>query len=640
MPVEQTFIVFPDTLHDFKKRVFCLAIFFYLEFTFYLLFIINKNQSGSQNGPDEDYRRSAMEEAEPPECPVCLQPYAAVSTIPRVLTCGHTTCEPCLKQLPNPFPNAIRCTVCTLLVKFPNSPSSLPKNLDLLHFSNVLGTRDKSVTSLPQPPSENGKNQPLLSPLILKSWSRELYCNWKKWILPEDCIRIENLGSGNDGSVVSGKVSKSFGSDYVMGCVLREKESVSLVRVGVFAEGEEDTGFLKPSYESRIVSVLHCMKEEERNGLQVILNATNTISNVGKAFGVWCNSNDNCVYMVYEKFDFPSLMSSVLKKDDAEERLSVDEMSALGMLGMEVCEILSSLHSAGVVIGFWSLSCLSFNDFGRAFVDLSEIINAGRRMNMVALKADRDLELSLRNCLLDENLVLVCPETLRQLIVNIACEVGCASDVWSLGCLLVRLIVGNSLEEELRSYLHFVVNTIKEGNSCDYSGFDRRWKERIATLLKDRLGMECASLQETLCQCLEFETGNRPGLTEVWKRLRDLVIKKLLFGGILGLNQEMKKENSGYFIVLAELCQIVKKTSKGIVDGVQGIDENDQADAELRADNDIAAGVSGGRFKCIEMKGHFDCVTGLAVAGKTCHSILLPMFTLLSTAFFPTTSDM
>ncbi|KAK4391045.1 hypothetical protein Sango_2167800 [Sesamum angolense] len=537
-----------------------------------------------------------MDEAELPECPVCLQAYDAVSAIPRVLTCGHTTCEACLKQLPNPFPNTIRCTVCTLLVKFPNSPSSLPKNLDLLHLSSVLQhlhpQGNKKVIS-PSSPQANGKDQSVLFPSALKSWSYDFYCKWKKWVLPGDCISIEKVGSESDGGVVCGEVLKYFQSDYMMGCVLREKEHVGLVRVGAFVESEEDSRIFKASYESRILTVLYRMEEEERNKLGIILNATLRVSNVGKVFGFWCNEDDKCVYMVCEKIASPNLVKCVLKKkEDKDERLSSDEISALAMLCMEICEILSRLHSEGLVIGFLRVSCFGFNDLGRVYVDLGEVLNTGRRLHMAVRKELSDLEISLKDTFLDNDIMFISPEMLLNCFVKEGFkfdwgksryEVGCASDVWSLACLLVRLIVGSTFVEEMEHFLHFVVNAIKEEKGCDYSGLCMRWSEKIAVLLEGRLASEYASLQDILYRCLGFDPGNRPVITDLWKCLRELVVKPQFDTGLM-LKQE-------------------------------GKNMNDRADVELRVDEDVVQGLSRGHVKCTEMKGHLDCITGLAIGG-------------------------
>ncbi|GAB4862106.1 hypothetical protein Ancab_037358 [Ancistrocladus abbreviatus] len=122
---------------------------------------------------------------EPPECPVCLQAYDGDSTTPRVLPCGHSACETCLPQLPNPHPHTIRCPACTQLVKC-HVATALPKNIDLLRVS--LHLLDLNPTSQRQPRKESRRQRPRFIPQI---WSEELYSAWKDWVLPKDDVLLE-----------------------------------------------------------------------------------------------------------------------------------------------------------------------------------------------------------------------------------------------------------------------------------------------------------------------------------------------------------------------------------------------------------------------------------------------------------------
>ncbi|KZV28821.1 hypothetical protein F511_06255 [Dorcoceras hygrometricum] len=563
-----------------------------------------------------------MEEAEPPECPVCLQPYDAASVIPRVLSCGHTTCEACLKQLPNPFPNTLRCTVCTLLIKFGNCPTSLPKNLDLLHISSVLQHHPSGGNKEDSRSSTRGENEnlSLAMRLIPKPWTYEFYRKWKRWVLPEGSVMIGQKGVEDDCDMRCGKFLKSFGSDHVMGDAVRENEKLGLVKVGIFMEDESPTAHFKHSYESRIMSVLHKMRENERIELGSILHLNFSNCNVGKVYGFWYDEKDNCMYIVFEKFESCDLLDNMIKKE-AGERLSIDEMRVFGMLGMELCEILSCLHLEGLAIGCLSLCFLGFNKFDRVFVDIAAVLNMGRRLNTIIRWGHENSGMSSKASKLDENLVFLSPETMLQFLKKRGFDLDCgesecgvsgASDVWAIASLLVRLIVGSPFLEEMRTYVHSVATAITDKKEFDYSGLYLIWFEKVVVLLEGRLGLE-RSVKDVLRRCLEFDPESRPIITELWKFLRELVIQVPYDKGIT-LKSGMKKAKLGYSVVLGELCQIVEKTNEKLI-GVRGDSEREQVDQTGVMNGDVGDGVSKGRVKCVEMKGHFDCITGLTIGG-------------------------
>ncbi|KAL1533582.1 hypothetical protein AAHA92_33447 [Salvia divinorum] len=556
----------------------------------------------------------AVEEAEPPECPVCLQLYDATTAIPRVLSCGHTTCEGCLKLLPRPFANTIRCTVCTLLLKLPNSLSSLPKNLDLLYFSSLL-QRSRPLEEKRAIPPDFGGAESVSSPSVLNPWPYEFYCKWGRWILPEYCISIGGTPLDSYVGVLDGKVLRCFESDRVMGCVLRENDYVGLIKVGIFVGGEVDSEIIKPSYESRILTVLWGMREDERDKLGVIFNACFRVSNVGKAYGFWCDEEDKSVYIVCQKLASSNFIDFVFKRrKDDKERLIAGEISFWGVVGVEICEILMRLHLEGLTVGYLSLNCLGFDDFGRVCVDLSEVLKSGRRVS----RACKNVEFGLKDMFLDQNTVFLSPEVLLQLFVKAGFEldsqnvskVGPVSDVWSLASLLVWVLVGSSFEEELESFLHSVINAVKDEKGCDYAGLYLAWMGKVSALLKSKLGSDLTSLLDVLCRCLGLEPCHRPNATELWKCLRRLVVKPQCDIGFT-LKNEHKNQESGGYIVLGDVCCMVDETDHGS----KGEEETERDDVRLRVEGDVIDGITHGDFKCLEMKGHLGFITGLAIGG-------------------------
>ncbi|KAL3504264.1 hypothetical protein ACH5RR_034105 [Cinchona calisaya] len=586
-----------------------------------------------------------MEIPEPPECPVCFNFYDAVSSIPRVLTCGHTTCEACLSQLPNPFPNTIRCPSCTQLVKLPGRPSSLPKNIDLLRLSSSLqphpdSNRPKKVISQKPPPSLLSSSAPFLPNL----WSHEFYLNWKNWVLPNDCVSIElNSQETDPFSLSYGKISKfdKISFNFYIRVILKENEKVGLVKIGTFRDESEKEkvkeGFLcnnscklKYSYEAKIMKVLYLMKENERDEVVSVLNASLKLNKVGKIYGFWCNEDDNCVFMACEGFrrDLVKIMGEFENgflgkiEDDVEK---VSKMGSFGMIGMEICEVVKHLHVEGLVLGCFSVDCFGLNEFGRVFIDLGEVLVVERRFwRLMVEDVDVENEVLLK-C------VFVSPELLHELLRNegievgdgtLRYEVGYGSDVWSLACVLIWLLAGKSFAEEMCGYYQCVFSAVDDKKGCNYVDLYTGWKGKVIGLLEGRLRLEFASLKDILCKCLDFDPGSRPVLIDVWKCMRNLVVGPE-FDIIFHSEMEVMGEIPGQCVFLGNLSQSATKTKRGrfrhAAGGLLKKDENGGEDAVqiegLKIDGDVVNGLSGGSVQCINLKGHLDCITGLAVGG-------------------------
>ncbi|KAJ6762211.1 hypothetical protein OIU74_024826 [Salix koriyanagi] len=152
-----------------------------------------------------------MESPELPECPVCLSTYDGECTIPRVLPCGHTTCESCLKNIPQKYPLTIRCPACTQLVKYPSQqgPSSLPKNIDLLRLIQQLQDHN------PQKPNNKIQiDKPVLaqdfdffvSPLCDDVFVEDKERGYGLLKEGNKKVKVKLFKVGNDGGLLSGKV--------------------------------------------------------------------------------------------------------------------------------------------------------------------------------------------------------------------------------------------------------------------------------------------------------------------------------------------------------------------------------------------------------------------------------------------------
>lgn len=583
-----------------------------------------------------------MELPEPPECPVCLGEYDTTSTVPRVLSCGHSICEACIFQLPNPFASTIRCPSCTQLVKLPSCPSFLPKNIDLLRLSSSLQSHNKGVQKLTQQsPHQSVEKMGSEIPFISNFWSLDFYLKWKNWVIPKDSIIAEiDCKSDESFPLYPGKFLGSSEHIYSR-CTLRENEKVYLLKIGNFKnESEklaEKDGYMcnnsskfKYSYKSKILKVLDSMKTEI-NEVSLVLEVSSRIDRVGRIYGFWCNEEDDSVYMAIQGFNGSlnnlwDLKNGLLGNIEAPGMV-LSQMVGFGLLAVEACEVVNDLHVDQVVVGCMGLSCLSFNKFGHVFINIGEVFRVSRRV-CSAINIIEDTDIKLLEAMELQNSVFVSPEVLLELLMrkgfelgdgSLKYEVGYASDTWSLACILILLIVGKSLADEFRSYYCFHFTAMVDQKSFDYLYFYSGWMERIVALLEVRLGSEFFSLKEFLRCCLSFNPENRPLVTDLRKCIRELFVKSE-FDLITHSEIDLPKQNSFYCLILGNLCQISTKTGKGKTRKTSDVvkDKNGGKDDQIdgsRSHHNAIEGLCSDYVKCIELKGHLDSITGLAVGG-------------------------
>ncbi|XP_034200816.1 protein translocase subunit SECA2, chloroplastic isoform X4 [Prunus dulcis] len=566
-----------------------------------------------------------MESLDLPECPVCLQNYDGEYTIPRVLACGHSACEACLVRLPKRYPETIRCPACTQLVKYPPlGPTALPKNIDLLSFSLSLNPNPNSRSSQnPQKQSTDG-----VCKFLPRIWSDEFYDTWKEWVLPSDALSVETeVGDvTRDGlcTVLKGRTGSGSGFGLGSGRVwFREDQSVSFVQVGSLPNlGSSGFEF---SYIARVMKCLSGMREGERNELGLLLRASvRQCRKVGKVYGLWGNSEDGFLYVVCERRN--GSFSEKLNELRDGDGFGKDGLSAFAMIAMEVCEAVTGLHSEGFASGCFGVSCFGFDDFGHVFVDLSEVLVTGKKawrsvVDSVSGTMEIDAEVlgvTFGKLLKDD--VFVSPEVLFEALqkegIAVECDssrylVGYGSDVCSLACVLVRLLLGKEFSEE-------IVKT-SENLFRDHSTY-ASWIERVSALLEIKFGSEYASLKENLCNCLNFNPESRPLMIDVMKCIRELIIKPQC-DITAGLDGAVKDESANCCLILGELCQIPKQISETQKENeLQGSKVSGGADfdqvGDERTNNGVVDGLAEGKVKSKVMQGHRDSITGLAVGGE------------------------
>ncbi|CAN4121097.1 unnamed protein product [Withania somnifera] len=556
-----------------------------------------------------------------PECPVCLQQYGDVSTIPRVLACGHSTCQDCLTQLLNPFPSTIRCPSCIQLVKLPNPISSLPKNIDLLRFSTPPHKSKGSTKKYDKDPI-------FIKPLL---WSHEFYSTWKTWVLPEDTrIMVSNASS----PLCYGKVLKVSNRLSFMGCALKDSEKVSLLEIGYFADlNKASSSKFEYSYEVKVMSVLYGLSEGEISVLESIIKASLTLHVMSKVYGFWYNMDNHCVYMVSETFSGSLLGKIEVLEKNAEEKIT--NAAEFLIVGLDICQNVNDLHLRGLYLGYLGFSCFGFDKFGRVYVDISEVLATGRRVRKILTEvvdkngtASEDLVVRLKNNIV-EDCVFVSPEVFFELskLGGIAIDlgssrhhVGCGSDIWSLACAIISLLVGKSFSKEMQNYLNYLITAVRDEKCRDFVQWYVGWRQKIIPLIESRLGSEFTNMKEILLGCLEFNPENRPLISELWKLLRVFVIKSEL-DEVKVLKKETRKENMCNCLILGDFCQSINKVSERsprCVDDTSAVEKaTEEADGveNVWADKDVVEGLTCGQVKCIDLKGHLNCITGIAIGG-------------------------
>ncbi|KAM7252812.1 hypothetical protein ACFE04_025430 [Oxalis oulophora] len=505
-------------------------------------------------------------ELELPECPVCLQMYDSEYTIPRVLACGHTTCQDCLTHLPTKFPNTIRCPACTQLVKFPNGggPTSLPKNIDLLRLSNPPPPQKPHKTLTHQNQND--------SFLFTNCSSYQLYSTWKKWVLP---------------SV--------------------DRSKVSLLEVGFLIK---DNHVLKFGYLAKVMKCLADMTEDERQELLLVFEAcSNARRSVCRVLGLWGDLESGSLCIVFEKFYDMVIVDyyGVVKNG----------LFSFALMGMEMCEAVISLHKEGLVAGCLGVSCFKSDEFGHVYVDVSEILMMGREIRKLVAEAGfggrkvEDEEVRVLASKLSKVGVFVSPEALFEILKKKGVEVefgGCSkylvgngSDVWLLACVLLSFLYRKQFNEEILCSVITITDEISF--------------EKVTSLFRESLGEEFIPLQQIICQCLNFDPESRPLVTDVWKCIREMVILPQSDNAVKADDLAIGEKCKGRCLILLELCQLRKEiVETKVIDEVHE-EEECPVVGETSSEKQLVDGLSEGNVKWKDLKGQLDCITGLAVGG-------------------------
>ncbi|TYH82998.1 hypothetical protein ES332_D02G101400v1 [Gossypium tomentosum] len=423
-------------------------------------------------------------------------------------------------------------------------------------------------------------------------------------------ISLSSLALGPTSFIPTGKATFSV-DDTV------ERDQVSLLPVGSFSSGGEDGSLFKAGYLVRVMDCLREMKEEERGELGLVLRAfTKQNCRICRVLGLWGDLGDGVLYLASEKQKRGNFLDKNLGCFEKEGVFN------FALMGMEMCEAVISLHKEGLIAGCLSFSCFQLDDFGHIYLDLIEVLLTGRGIQDVVANVgfsgkkigDGEIRMLFKDLLKRD--VFVCPEVLLKLLEKEGTGVECcslkypirySSDAWLLSCILLRIVNGDVFSDEWVEYMCHIIVKGSENSEIDCSSVYTSSMEKVSSLLGTKFGAECVSLQQILCKCLDLDPESRSLVVDVWKCIRELVIRPQ-FDKMVKLYGASYDENVGRCMVVGKLCLLSReRTETQEKDELQG--------KEANGATDMVNGLTEGRIKWKDLQGHLDCVTGLAVGG-------------------------
>jgi hypothetical protein len=295
------------------------------------------------------------------------------------------------------------------------------------------------------------------------------------------------------------------------------------------------------------------------------------------------------------------------RSDELEETIA-----RIRAAGTEVCEALMGLHGEGLVLGCLRLDCFRLDPLGRCLLDLNEVLALCRGVRAgVCLPKD--------GALVAPEMAAVLSDATRMHSGDFDGLIGCSSDVWLLGCILVALVTG---DEQLAA----------AGWNTDGSYDD--WQKGVLTRLDAALaGTQLEPLAAITASCLSYEPEDRPEIADVWECIRPSWMKP--GGHALAVADDRVAQKSFRCLLLGELSSMCSAPAVESDDKMQASrcsdDNSSTPDDEINhgCTNNESVCTEGlddvqrdGVFKSSTLLAHRDCVTGLAIGGINIKCIL------------------
>ncbi|KAL6848595.1 hypothetical protein ACP4OV_021621 [Aristida adscensionis] len=535
-------------------------------------------------------------DTDPPECPVCLSPFDAAAAVPRVLPCGHSLCGPCIASLPPASAAAsssLRCPLCSQCVPFSRAlgPSSLPKNLALLALlPSPSPSRPRAPASAAPPPL----------PLPLHAAHSRLLSRFRHAVLPESASPLPS--AANPSRLTLGSLASDLGAPWF--CARGDPVSALPIEIpgaGGGCRQEQEAAFYQPSHVARVLAAVGALSDAAREEMEGLIAASVRLARVMcRVYGVWMDAESPALWMVSERHHRGLSLLLEEGRTDAGEAVA-----GIGATGIELCEALMGLHRVGLVLGCLGLGCFCLDRFGHCLLDLNQVLALCRGIRSGAGSS------SIGAFVAPELLTLL-GDTSRMKDHDYIDLVGCCSDVWSLGCMLVALVTG---DEQLAA-----------GYTTDGSYDD--WKKETVTRLDTCLvGTQLEPLSALTVSCLSHDPKGRPEIADVWKCFRGSLMKP---GDDAAPDVGLTADKGVRCLLLGELSSMFVEPGayesaselqpfRGSVEN--SLNEDDGCSGGCTNNGKIeSTGIgdsqSDGLFKSSTLLAHRDCVTGLGIGGQ------------------------
>lgn len=439
---------------------------------------------------------------------------------------------------------------------------------------------------------------------------------------------------------------------------------MSLLPIAFYSSSCEKDSCFSLSYAARVVEALYLMGEAERSELGFIARASLRQRRVCAVYGVWMDLENGVLFLVCERVggDMWKRVSDGFKggffgKDEEEEKRNSgvkDGVCGFAVLGVELCEVVMGLHSEGIAVGCLAPSCIGFDDYGRLSVDLNDVLELGRRVRKMFADAagssgtsDSSVnsvgfadQLMKSQAFVSPEMFLLLSNINRGVTQQKCSEIlgGYQSDVWSLACILVRLIIGEErFNEELLKDFYCHIMTKTRENHDESRQLYNVWVEKVISSMDTLLGVDFKILVQVLSQCLNYEPGSRPYVSDVWRCIKRLLMKPGF--DLMGLDISVVVENGVHCLIIGDLslprkgdnetqlqneddlqkCDDILGNISGL--GLNGSTGDVGSVSRGDVDRGILEGLHTGNFKSVTLQGHRDCITGLAVGGMDPHGI-------------------